>query len=52
MKQENKERVTTSIKIDKMLWKEVKKYCIDKNITISELIEKSLKVELEKEGRK
>ncbi len=52
MREENKERETTSIKIDRRLWKEVKKYCIDKNITISELIEKLLKAELEKEGRK
>jgi hypothetical protein len=39
-------RVTTSIKIDPKLWKEVKKYCIDKGITISELLERLLKQEL------
>lgn len=44
----NKNRETTSIKIDKELWKEAKKYCIDKNITLSELIEKLLKQELKK----
>ena len=49
---ENKNRETTSIKIDKELWKEAKKYCIDKNITISELIEKLLEKEIRNRGLK
>lgn len=42
------ERTTTSIKINPQLWKEVKKYCIDKDINISDLIEQLLKRELKK----
>lgn len=42
------ERVTTSIKINPKLWKKIKKYCIDKDITISDLIERLLKEELKK----
>lgn len=38
-----KERETTSIKIDPELWKEAKKYAIDKGISLSELIEDLLK---------
>ncbi|MCK4729783.1 MAG: hypothetical protein KAT28_00545 [Candidatus Aenigmarchaeota archaeon] len=37
---------TTSIKINPYLWKETKKYCIDKDITISNLIENLLKKEI------
>ncbi|MBS3056913.1 MAG: hypothetical protein J4473_05785 [Candidatus Aenigmarchaeota archaeon] len=37
------EKVTTSIKIDPELWKNVKIYCIKNNIEISEFIEKILK---------
>ena len=44
----NQNRETTSIKINRDLWKETKKYCIDKNITISELIEKLLEKEIKK----
>ncbi len=47
---ENKNRETTSIKINPKLWKEIKKYCIDKNKTISDLIERLLDEELKKEG--
>ncbi len=39
-------RETTSIKIDPELWKKAKKYCIDKDMTISDLIENLLKKEL------
>lgn len=39
-------RETTSIKIDPELWKKAKKYCIDKDITVSELIEGLVKKEL------
>jgi len=49
---ENKNRETTSIKINRDLWKEAKKYCIDKNITISELIEKLLEKEINKRNEK
>ena len=43
-----KNRETTSIKIDPELWKEAKKYCIDKNITISDLIKSLLEKEIKK----
>ena len=49
MDKENRE--TTSIKINPEIWKETKKYCIDKNITISQLIEELLKKEI-KQGEK
>lgn len=49
---ENRNRETTSIKINRDLWKEAKKYCIDKNITISELIEKLLEKEINKRNEK
>lgn len=41
-------RVTTSIKVNPQLWKEVKKYCIDKDINVSDLLEQLLKKELGK----
>lgn len=40
------ERITTSIKIDPEMWKEFKKYCIDKNTNISNFLEKLIKKEL------
>lgn len=46
MKKNNRE--TTSIKINPSLWKEAKKYCIDKDITISDLIEYLLEKEIKK----
>ena len=39
-------RETTSIKIDPKLWREFKKYAIDKRTTVSELIEQLIKNEL------
>ena len=42
------ERKTTSIKIDPELWKEVKKYCIDKEIDISEYLEGIIKKDIKK----
>ena len=42
------ERKTTSIKIDPELWKKVKKYCIDKEIDVSEYIEGLVKADMEK----
>jgi hypothetical protein len=41
-------RKTTSIKIDPALWKEVKKYCIDKDLDISDFLEELIKKELKK----
>lgn len=43
------QRKTTSIKIDPQLWKNVKKHCIDKDIDISEYIEKLIKKDLRRE---
>ena len=42
------EKKTTSIKIDPKLWREVKKYVIDKDISVTELVELVLKKELQK----
>jgi len=39
-------RKTTSIKVDPVLWKEVKKYCIDKDIDISDFLEELIRKEL------
>lgn len=39
-------RKTTSIKVDPELWKRVKKHCIDKDIDISDFIEKLLRKNL------
>ncbi|KHO48375.1 MAG: hypothetical protein QT00_C0001G0393 [archaeon GW2011_AR5] len=39
-------RKTTSIKINPDLWKEVKKYCIDKDMDISDMLENLLRKEL------
>lgn len=42
------ERFVTSLRIDKNLWKEAKKYSIEKETTVGELIEKLIKKELNK----
>jgi len=42
------EKVTVSLRIDPTLWKEVRKHAIDKDVSISELVEKALKKELGK----
>ena len=39
-------RKTTSIKIDPDIWKEAKKYCIDKEIEVSYYIESLIKKNL------
>ena len=39
---------TTSLKIDPELWKEVKIYCINKEIDISEYIENLIRKDLKK----
>lgn len=41
-----------SIKLDIELWKKFKKYCIDKDITMSEKIEKLIITELNKNESK
>ncbi len=41
----------TSIWIDEDIWKEAKKYAIDKGVTMKQLIESLLKKELESNGR-
>jgi hypothetical protein len=40
------QRRTTSIKVDPTLWKEVKKYCIDKDIDVSDFLEELIRKEL------
>ncbi len=42
----SKNRVTTSIKVDPNLWKEVKIFCIQNNIEVSELLDNLLRKEL------
>lgn len=42
------ERVTKSLKIDPAVWKEVKRYCVDNDISISEYFEKLAKKDLKK----
>lgn len=44
-------RKTTSLKIDPELWKEVKKYCIDKGVNISDWMEMLIKGELKKKNK-
>lgn len=45
-KEEKERRDTTSIKINPYLWKQVKKYCIDEDLEISEYLEKLIKKDL------
>jgi predicted DNA-binding ribbon-helix-helix protein len=45
-------QTVTSIRIDEELWKEAKKYAIDEDVSLGELIEKLLKEELERRRRK
>ena len=45
-------QIVTSIRVDGDLWKEAKKFAIDTDISLAELIEKLLKEELEKRRRK
>jgi hypothetical protein len=42
------ERKTTSIKVDPDLWKEFKKYAIDQDKDLSNLLEEMIKRELKK----
>lgn len=51
MGSEKKERETTSLKINPYMWKQVKKYCIDEDMQISEYIEKLIKSNLKKKGK-
>lgn len=44
-------RKTTSLKIDPELWKEVKKYCIDKGVNISDWMEMLINGELKKKKK-
>lgn len=45
---ENKERITTSFKIDKDIKDKFKVYCIEKKIDMSELLEKLIEKEVNK----
>lgn len=45
---EEKRKVNTSIKIDPKLWKDAKKVAIDTDTSVSELVEKGLRNEIEK----
>jgi hypothetical protein len=44
------QRKTTSIKIEPELWKKVKKYCIDKEIDVSDYIEELIRKNLSSYG--
>lgn len=43
-----KQRKTTSIKIDEQLWKEVKIHCVTEGIDISDYLEQIIKKDLKK----
>ncbi len=45
-KPEKEQRDTTSIKINPYLWKQVKKYCIDEDLEISEYLERLIRKDL------
>ena len=45
-------QIVTSIRVDGDLWKEAKKYAIDADISLAELVEKLLKEELERRKRR
>ena len=47
-KNNSNERRTTSIKANPQLWKEVKKFCIDENVDISDWLEDIIRKELAK----
>jgi len=42
------ERVTVSLRVNPNIWKEARKYAIDKGVSMAELVEKSLKREISK----
>ncbi len=44
--EKDKKKETTSLKINPYLWKQVKKYCIDEEMQISEYLEKLIKKDL------
>jgi predicted DNA-binding ribbon-helix-helix protein len=48
----SKQTTVTSIRINEDLWKEAKKYAIDADVSLGELIEKLLKEELERIRKK
>lgn len=42
------ERITKSLKIKPAVWKEVKKHCVEKDISISDYIEQLVEKDLKK----
>lgn len=44
------DQVVASVRVDREFWKEVKKYAIDKDLTLTELVEQVLRKELEQES--
>ena len=40
------EQMVASIRVNREFWKEVKKFAIDKGVTLTELVEQALKNEL------
>lgn len=51
-KQLDKNRITTSIKVNPEIWKQIKSLAALRGIDLSELVEQLIKKELEKEGKK
>lgn len=45
-------QIITSIRVDEGLWKEAKKFAIDEDLSLAQLIENLLKEELEKRKRR
>ena len=44
--------MVTSIRVDEQLWRKAKHYAIDKGLTLTELVERALKKEMEQEEEK
>jgi predicted DNA binding CopG/RHH family protein len=51
MEKDNK-TITTSLKVDKQLWKQAKKRAIDEGITLQDLLNNALEERLKKKGEK
>lgn len=45
-------KVITSVRVDDVLWKKAKIHAIEKDETVSDMLERLLKQELERKGKK
>ena len=46
------DQVVASVRVDRGFWKEVKKYAIDKGLTLTELVEQALRNEMRPGSKK